>query len=923
MKLLLSLMALFMLPSVAGLGNGIDDNTLGQNVVDNSVAYSPEAHHDANYYSIDLIVDNSLSYPSDDVRLICRTTGYSFGVQFSVGGYYQVKSYSVLDDGCSYEIRLRALYSFENVSTTITASQYSSQNGQYITRSETFYSVRYEDYISLSTTSMDHAKDCSDLAAYDRIPEHTRETDLPFFNYWDEKNNTREEPFVTSNTVSWRDSRSYRFYLRNDGGTREPLKRVNVAVFTPTFPESPQYVSLTDDNGEITVPWNCNVSYLRLMSCSVDHYYSDAGDPDDPDVPFITPRNWAYDDLSQLTALDGDNLIFGHGVQLYRAKDKGGTLSLYYKDFFVEPGTAMDFTIDVNNSSSFGKAMKIIQTLAYAKRYVEEMTGAAMGIYEFYNAYYPCSGNRSYYATKGSTNPSDNMYISEEDYANPDVILHEYGHCVQRKYGFGDSLGVPHYLGINNSTLLDDQNDGVRLAWGEAWPTVFANLVTRRYPSFFGSSDTFFDSHDCSFNLESPTVRFGPESEEDIAAVLYDLYDSNSSGESFDALAYGDKGLWDLMAEASPLQTFAEFHDYFRNTHSAGDFAKFQNIMREYGFSPNPTTNGNGTVTTGPTINWNTVSGAYSYDVVLYDGYGTKLLTRTSNTNSYSINKADWDKVLLSPTSCWYYEIVAKTVIGETIHSTSSGRVLMSKPSGIINQGSIYIDNTYEHRVVIQEVNLYTNTTARYDFHVNVSGYTTFQTVGPYGSRIEVFDSNNNLIKADQGGMGGHGYKSNGRQTNAFVRCYCYANANYKVLVRDCETGRYYQGKLIIMQPNAYTKGSLSYDSAYSLQELVSDNDYYYVNCYKNKTTVFNYSPSSSYGLFTAELSTGFDSYIYVVDTVTGEVSDDDDAAGNSDAKADFEAFSGRKYLIMITQFNPSNNISAGNRQATVHIYKN
>ena len=34
---------------------------------------------------------------------------------------------------------------------------------------------------------MDHAKDCSDLAAYDRIPEHNRETDLPFFNYWDEK----------------------------------------------------------------------------------------------------------------------------------------------------------------------------------------------------------------------------------------------------------------------------------------------------------------------------------------------------------------------------------------------------------------------------------------------------------------------------------------------------------------------------------------------------------------------------------------------------------------------------------------------------------------------------------------------------------------------------------------------------------------
>ena len=215
MKTLLGLMAFFMLPSVTGLGSGISNAMMTKNGSQENVAYSPEAYHESNYYSIDLVVDDSLSYPSNDVRIIVRTNGYSSGVQFSVGGYYSLTSSVALDDGKSYEIHLSALYSFERVSTTITARQYSSQNGQYITRSETFYSARIDDFISLSTTSMEHAEDCADLEDYDRIPEHTRETDLPFINYWNEKNNVREEPFVSSIPISWRDNRSYRFYLRN------------------------------------------------------------------------------------------------------------------------------------------------------------------------------------------------------------------------------------------------------------------------------------------------------------------------------------------------------------------------------------------------------------------------------------------------------------------------------------------------------------------------------------------------------------------------------------------------------------------------------------------------------------------------------------------------------------------------------------
>ena len=661
------------------------------------------------------------------------------------------------------------------------------------------------------------------------------------------------------------------------------------------------------------------------MSCSVDHYFSDAdvpNDPGDPDNPIIVPQN---------RALNGDNSIFPHGVKLFRAKDREGELSMYYKDFFVESDSAMDFIIEVNDSSSFGKAMKVTQTLAYGKRYVEEMTGDAMEIYETYKAFYPCSGNRSYYATKGSANPSDNMYISEEDYANPDVILHEYGRCVQRKYGFGDSLGVPHYLGINNSSLLENQYDGVRLAWGEAWPTVFANLVTQRYPSFFfglnGTIDKTFDSHDCSFSLEAPTMKIGHESEEDIAAVLYDLFDSNDSTETFDNLHYDHKGLWDLMIDASQsnngLKTFVDFFNYYESNMPSADVERLKRIIREYGFSPEPTTNGNGTINSGPTIYWDSVSSAYNYDIFLYNGYGTKLFTRTSNTNYYTINYSDWQTILLSPTSGWYYEIVANVMVNYAIYHYGSGRISMTKPTGVSDGGLLQIDNTYKNRIATAEIkNLVPDSAKQYTFRTTSAGNMTFQTVGPYGSRIELYDSNNNLVATGIGGMYGKGYGSNGRQRNGFIRYYCKANTDYKLLIRDCDGGRVYNGTLIIMQAYAYTKGSSSYDSAYSLQEMVSNNGTYEVNVYQKKVSIFNYIPASGIGTFTAELSSALDTYIYVIDTMNGVIHQNDDDGEDGNAKISFPAMSGWYYLIMVTQYNPMNN-PYSNRKVNVHIWKN
>ena len=933
MKTLLGLMALFMLPSVTGLSSGIKNSMTTKNGIEDNVVFSPEAYHESNYRSLDLIVDGSLSYPSDDICVTCRTNGYTYAAEFYLdGGNYTITDITLLEDGHTYEIHLAPSHSFTECESALYVEQYDPESRQYIACHETFYSVWRDDYISLSTASMDHASDCADLAAYNRIEEHTRETDLPFINNWEAKNNSREEPFVTSSTVSWRDDHSYKFYLRN-GGSLEPLRRVNVGVFTPLSESSPQYVFLTDDYGEITIPWYCStVSFLRLMSCSVDHYFSDAdvpGDPNDPDNPIITPKKRAFGNVATLNALNGDNDIWPHGVMLYRTKHKEGELSMYFKDFFVEPGSAMDFIIDVNDSSSFGKAMKVTQTLAYGKRYVEEMTGDAMGINEIYKAYYPCSGDRSYYsATRSYNNLYDRMYISENDYANPDVILHEYGHCVQRKYGFGDSLGVPHYTGTDYASSFSTL-DGLRLAWGEAWPTVFANLVTQKYAPYLGSLDTSFNSHNCSFSLETPNVFYGQRSEEDVAAVLYDLFDAESNSESFDMLSYGHQGLWDLMVGAAQttngLKTFSDFLNYYQNSHSSTDNDRLQRIVKQYGFSPIATANGIGTIDSAPLISWSSVKGANKYAISFYDGYGAKIGTRWTNLTYYGIDNYDWKAILLAPTGTWYYEIKAYTQVnGASYGGYSSGRIVMEKPSGIVNGGSISINHTYSSRIVKKNINLVVNASIKYTFRTNTTGYTTFQTVGPYGSKIELYDSSMNLIASDNtktfGGMYGKGYGS-ARQRNGFIRYYCNANTDYTIFIRDCDGGRNYYGTLIVMQDHPYTTGSSGYVSAYSLNELETDNASFYVNCYQKKTSVFNFKPST-HGTYTVELDSSFDTYLYVVDPSTGQVYEDDDSGSGYNSKLSFSASDIWTYLIMVTQYNPSNDPSPNNG-VQVHIWKN
>jgi len=99
------------------------------------------------------------------------------------------------------------------------------------------------------------------------------------------------------------------------------------------------------------------------------------------------------------------------------------------------------------------------------------------------------------------------------------VIAHEFGHYLEHRFSRSDSVGGPH--------ALTDQID-FRVAFGEAWGSAFAGMVT--------GQPVYVDSHSAgqarafSFDLEQRPGRVNPNpgwfNEESLQSLLFDLYDN-------------------------------------------------------------------------------------------------------------------------------------------------------------------------------------------------------------------------------------------------------------------------------------------------------------------------------------------------------------------------------------------------------------
>ncbi|MEM6638727.1 MAG: CFI-box-CTERM domain-containing protein [Pseudomonadota bacterium] len=135
------------------------------------------------------------------------------------------------------------------------------------------------------------------------------------------------------------------------------------------------------------------------------------------------------------------------------------------------------------------------------------------------------------------------LHVLRLDRWDWDVIQHEYGHYLMDAYNFEDNPGGSHSFGSNMGTVRGSKDIGIRLAWGEGWPTYFAvagqrqlGLASLGVPNV--GDLAYQDTEDATLNVavESST-GMGEDDELSVIATLWDLTDSNADGEAINMSA--------------------------------------------------------------------------------------------------------------------------------------------------------------------------------------------------------------------------------------------------------------------------------------------------------------------------------------------------------------------------------------------------
>ena len=212
-----------------------------------------------------------------------------------------------------------------------------------------------------------------------------------------------------------------------------------------------------------------------------------------------------------------------------------------------------------------------------------------------------------------------------------DVIFHEFGHYVMDRFAIDNNPGGTH----SSSTCLNDtrmsKDIGIRLAWGEGWPTYFGTVAQAR----FGLASlnvprvgdvNYNDTEDITVNysLETQTDgRRGEDNETAVQRMLWDLFDSNS--DSRDNISINDQTLFDRINAADP-DHLSQAWAALRNGLSPADDLAHGAVAADHGVGPQLATPANNGIARPNTVfSWNAgvgcnvmTAGGNSFDLVFF-----------------------------------------------------------------------------------------------------------------------------------------------------------------------------------------------------------------------------------------------------------------------------------------------------------------
>jgi hypothetical protein len=240
-----------------------------------------------------------------------------------------------------------------------------------------------------------------------------------------------------------------------------------------------------------------------------------------------------------------------------------------------------------------------------------------------------------------------------------DVMFHEYGHYVQDEFDIEDNPGGPHNVGDCISDVHSSKSEGVRMAWGEGWPTFFGttgqqklNLVALGVPRVGDVSYTDTGESNFGYSLEvnsappsnGDTRGLGEDNEIAVQRVLWDLQDN--ANDSRDNISVSDQVMFDKVNAADPTTLSAGWAALRAGLSNADDLA-YGAITTDHQIGPRLSSPANNAIVSpgSSTFSWQNYVGCSStydgnnFDLVFYNAATkAKILTIAGlGTNSATL----------------------------------------------------------------------------------------------------------------------------------------------------------------------------------------------------------------------------------------------------------------------------------------------
>lgn len=570
----------------------------------------------------------------------------------------------------------------------------------------------------------------------------------------------------------------------------------------------------------------------------------------------------------------------------------------------LQPGSNHPFYQFIPNDDEIQKAYSVTQALIMGAKYVEAMGKTPPSV----TCHFPKSSNQYVPLL-------DVVDISIEAWCFWDIILHEYGHKLQHYYDIEDSPGGQHYIDADQISV-HGKDKGIKLAWGEGWPTFFGNLVTQHFSADLVGvprvGDDLYDSYgdptDWSVSLEN-IHALGEGCEQSIFAVLYDLYDGTNPSEPWDTVSISESTLFNAVIN-SKAKTFSSFYNYFISNYYSANNGAIGEILSRYAFASTNlrVTSGALSYLSVPTFAWNaggaTGNTFNSFQLAFYNASNSLILTTATQTStSCTLTAEQWAKVLSSSGNTFSVAVISYQTNSPSTGGYYSAKLTCTKPT-LQNKTAtarMYSSTRYLERQITLAAGQYYEITVTFD----TAGSKIIQTFGALDTVIELYSSNGTLLK------GISDTDDNGYGRNAFLRYHTSANTTYKIRVRFYSSNTNGTTKLAIapayMVKNSAADSITTYDDIYNINTYTGFTLYDYGTQYY--THMVTYTPPSS-GSYTISLESEFDNYLYVFDPRSSELMkpgidyNDDSNGHNASITRDLEA--GVPYLIITCQYDPS-----------------